>query len=373
MRLILSSIVPLALVAVTTAPAQPVPRVGVLELTGENLPAGDLRALTDRLRMEIHATGRYVVLERERMDAILQEQGFQQTGCTVSECAIEIGQLLGVEKMVAGSINRIDAITTINVRLLDVATGAIERTALKDCRCPLSEVLTSVLRELAEKLAGTSRSTPALLTLRGLPSDARVRIDGRRADWRPTRPLSVAAGLHRVRAARQGFHEATADVDLDPGATATVALSMQPKSRAAAFLRSLFLPGWGQAYSGRPGASALFILAEVGAAGGLGYAAYLNRGARDDYDAAKADYLGARGVDQPTLDVLRADMLDRRDEVDRTFTYSLGAAGVFLGLRALDAIDAAARFPDLGRVRMVRFEGGASGFLVVIPIEEGRR
>jgi len=131
MRLILSSIVLLVCLAVMSAPAQPVPRVGVLELTGENLSVGDVRGLTDRLRMAIHATGRYVVLERERMDAILQEQGFQQTGCTVSECAIEIGQLLGVEKMVAGSINRIDAITTINVRLLDVATGAIERTALK--------------------------------------------------------------------------------------------------------------------------------------------------------------------------------------------------------------------------------------------------
>ena len=42
-------------------------------------------------------------------------------------------------------------------------------------------------------------------------------------------------------------------------------------------------------------------------------------------------------------------------------------------MSALVAIDAGARFPDLGRVRMVRFEGGASGFLVAIPIEEGRR
>ena len=37
------------------------------------------------------------------MDEVINEQGLQQSGCVSNECAIEIGQLVGVEKIIGGS------------------------------------------------------------------------------------------------------------------------------------------------------------------------------------------------------------------------------------------------------------------------------
>ena len=36
----------------------------------------------------------------------MEEQGFQQSGCTSDECAAEVGQLLGVQFMVADPLEK---------------------------------------------------------------------------------------------------------------------------------------------------------------------------------------------------------------------------------------------------------------------------
>jgi len=62
------------------------------------------------------------------MDRILAEQAFQQTGCTSSECAVKLGKLLNVHKMVVGEYSVIEKLRFITASLVDVETGRIERT-----------------------------------------------------------------------------------------------------------------------------------------------------------------------------------------------------------------------------------------------------
>jgi len=77
-----------------------------LRISG-GIPESYQGTLSDRLRMELHNTGRFNVVERNAMDTILEEQGLQLSGCTSDECAIEMGRLLGVERMIAGTVGRI--------------------------------------------------------------------------------------------------------------------------------------------------------------------------------------------------------------------------------------------------------------------------
>lgn len=128
--------------------------IGVMELDGPALETTDLQGLSNRLRTELFNTGEYNVIERSRMDEILKEQGFQQTGCINSECAIEAGQLIGVSKIVIGSIDKVGTIYTVDIRMVDVATGKIEKTSTEDCNgCELGDVLVTV-HNVAMKLAG---------------------------------------------------------------------------------------------------------------------------------------------------------------------------------------------------------------------------
>lgn len=95
------------LAAVIAASASAQPRIGVLDLTSDTVSPSDLRLLSDGLRSELVATEQYQVIERERLEEILTEQGFQQSGCVATECVVEIGRLAGAEKMIAGTVGRI--------------------------------------------------------------------------------------------------------------------------------------------------------------------------------------------------------------------------------------------------------------------------
>ena len=67
------------------------------------------------------------MVERRMMGELLEEQGFQQLGCTSDECAIEVGQLLGVEFILGGAIGKVGETFTIDARMISVETGVTER------------------------------------------------------------------------------------------------------------------------------------------------------------------------------------------------------------------------------------------------------
>ena len=90
--------------------------VAVLEFEGQGVSLSETRTLTDRFRDELFKTGEYIVLERGKMDEVLKEQGFQQTGCATSECVVEVGNMLGVQQMVGGSIGKLGDMYTVSVK-----------------------------------------------------------------------------------------------------------------------------------------------------------------------------------------------------------------------------------------------------------------
>ncbi len=129
-----------------------------LDITG-GVSESYQRVLSDRLRQELFKTGRYFVIEQQRMQEILAEQSFQLAGCISDECAVEVGRLLGVRQMVAGSIGRVGSIHTINLRIIDIETAQVIAADNVDCNCPIEEVLTDRLREAANRIAGIESGT----------------------------------------------------------------------------------------------------------------------------------------------------------------------------------------------------------------------
>ena len=148
------TVLTIALLAGATSLAQDGVRIGVMDLVSETVSEAETRILSNRLRIELVRTGEFTVIERERMDLILEEQGFQMSGCVAVECIVEIGQLLGMEKMIAGNIDKLGDIYMTNLRMVDVETGAIERVAQQDCQCGLQDVATNSLAQLAAEIAG---------------------------------------------------------------------------------------------------------------------------------------------------------------------------------------------------------------------------
>lgn len=132
------------------------PLVAVNTLDGRGISPDEAATLTDVLRSKLMNTGKYEVMERGQMETILQEQAFQQSGaCTDQECIVEMGQILGIEQIIAGSIGKVGSAYSINVRIISVATGKILNSVSHNYTGPIENLLTSEMTIVANKLSGT--------------------------------------------------------------------------------------------------------------------------------------------------------------------------------------------------------------------------
>ncbi|MEW6557007.1 MAG: CsgG/HfaB family protein [Elusimicrobiota bacterium] len=84
--------------------------------------------LSTFFRKEILKNEQFNLLDRNNMDRILAEQGFQQTGCTTSECIVQIGKLLNVNYILTGNFGKLGDKYLITVQITDIESGKIVYT-----------------------------------------------------------------------------------------------------------------------------------------------------------------------------------------------------------------------------------------------------
>jgi len=101
-------------------------RLAIVDLQSKGISNVVGIAVTDLIRSNMVDTGRFTVVERSQMDAILKEQEIQMTGCTDSSCAVEMGKLLSANKVLIGEINKLGSDIVITVRIVDVEKGVAE-------------------------------------------------------------------------------------------------------------------------------------------------------------------------------------------------------------------------------------------------------
>lgn len=136
------------------------PLLAVDHLQTLKVDSADAAILEEALASELLRTGKVRVLERSQMQRILKEQGFQQSGlCETSSCAVEVGRLLGVDRLVVGSLGRMGSTLAINLRLVDVATGEMVATSSRTTGASAEELLRAVpaaARELVRPASAPS-------------------------------------------------------------------------------------------------------------------------------------------------------------------------------------------------------------------------
>ena len=104
------------------------PTVAVLDFAANGLPGYEVETLVERLRSEIPNTKAMRLVDRKMLENILKEQGLQQSGCTTEECAAEIGELLGAQFMISGSVGKLGSTFSVDAKMVSVSTGEMTRT-----------------------------------------------------------------------------------------------------------------------------------------------------------------------------------------------------------------------------------------------------
>ncbi|MBD3241566.1 MAG: DUF2380 domain-containing protein [Chitinivibrionales bacterium] len=149
----LSALVCAAFLCVATTAAQSPPSIAVTDLDAEGLDKSEVKVLSEQLRYELSQAGSFSIVERSRMEDILREQGFQQSGCTSDACAVEMGQLLGVSYMVTGTVGKAGDYTIVNARIVDVGSAKVVVNERVKHSGGIETLIDKRLPEIAERLA----------------------------------------------------------------------------------------------------------------------------------------------------------------------------------------------------------------------------
>jgi curli biogenesis system outer membrane secretion channel CsgG len=79
------------------------------------------------LRVELFKTKYFKVIEREMMEEVLEDKDFNNQVVQPDECMVQIGRLIGVQKIIGGSISKVGNIYSVSSRIVNVETGEIEK------------------------------------------------------------------------------------------------------------------------------------------------------------------------------------------------------------------------------------------------------
>lgn len=121
------------------------------------MKAGEAESVTDMFSSALQNTGRFTVVERNKLNAVLQEQGFQAT--QNGEDAVKAGKILSVRKMFSGSIGMLGKNYVVNLKMIDVESSRVEYAHIWTYDDDLEDIgekfLPKLVQEFIKSLDGT--------------------------------------------------------------------------------------------------------------------------------------------------------------------------------------------------------------------------
>lgn len=139
-------------------------RIAILDLQEKaGVNAVTAQAASEILRSELGATQRFLVVDRQNMEAVLAEQAFQSTGCTDQSCVVELGNILNVQSMLSGSVIKVGQTYEVHVQLLDVERSLI--TLNEKQTVPSEEQMGQAMSLLAKRLAAQAQLSGKIIKI----------------------------------------------------------------------------------------------------------------------------------------------------------------------------------------------------------------
>jgi len=122
--------------------------MAVYDFDASGIKQEDASSVADFVQEGLMQTGRFNLIERKDVQRILKEQMFQKTGCTSTECAVEVGKMLNVSNIIKGKLSQMGTRIIISISLVDVESGKIVLT--DSVECGSVELLNTGSKKLAD-------------------------------------------------------------------------------------------------------------------------------------------------------------------------------------------------------------------------------
>ncbi len=101
-------------------------KIAILDFGARGVSKNTANNTSELIRGEMINTRLFTIIERSQLKQILAEQGFQQIGCTDVSCAVKLGQLMNVQKILIGTVMKLGNKIIISGRIVDIESGVAE-------------------------------------------------------------------------------------------------------------------------------------------------------------------------------------------------------------------------------------------------------
>jgi TolB-like protein len=146
-------------------------RIAVLQFRGVGIDQTTVQGIEENLVTQLVIQDTFDIVERSQLDNVMKELDLSMSDEFSEETAAEIGNLLGVETVILGSVTRLGNKITINVRGIEVET-ALARFA-QTVSTTSEDQLSNEIVILAEKISRKSEENGTTTTKKSFTFRAR--------------------------------------------------------------------------------------------------------------------------------------------------------------------------------------------------------
>ncbi|MDD3730858.1 MAG: DUF5683 domain-containing protein [candidate division Zixibacteria bacterium] len=190
---------------------------------------------------------------------------------------------------------------------------------------------------------------PAGFTVETYPAGAEVTLKGEAVviGITPTIFRQSLIGEYKVDIKKYGYEKYTTRVALDPGKPQQLSVTLTPKSRFKAAVRSMIIPGWGQMYSEQKTKSMVYNLLAVGSVAAFLLADHEYNKEYDDLTACERAYDStiANGGSYNELERRYLNLRMAREDAYDAETIRRISIGAVIGVWTVNILDALFFFP----------------------------
>ncbi|MFQ5796268.1 MAG: FlgO family outer membrane protein [Candidatus Bipolaricaulia bacterium] len=149
-------------------PTAPLPKQRVAVMDFEDLGEGGLAGtVTETLITSFVKAGSFEIVERSQLEKAIEELKLGAAGILTEASAKEIGQAIGADAIVVGSVSTLREELLINTRIIDVETGVIlvaETRQIPKTLTAIRRVTDTIVDDLTDAFAEKLREEPAPIT-----------------------------------------------------------------------------------------------------------------------------------------------------------------------------------------------------------------
>jgi TolB-like protein len=206
-------------------------RIAVVDFANRGADENLVKDCNSRVNSELHKLGVFKVTSKDDIRAMLShEKEKALLGCEDASCLAEIGGALGVEYLVTGSVSKLDARTTIDLRLVNIRKGSVDNVVQQVVdKGTASDVVDRAGDGAVSLISKLFASKQGFLALVCDEAGATVKIDGAETTTTPVRGrLTLPFGPHLVEVSKTGFLTWRERLTLQPNQGVEKDVSMVP-------------------------------------------------------------------------------------------------------------------------------------------------